>query len=227
MDTEDANEESDNEYEDINADGEGSGADYKFVFNGKRKRCKKFSKGDCDLLIELFERYCTGLDSSSSAVSVKRRSDAWEGLTNEFNSRQINGIMRDQAELKIKIKNLKAMRVKTEPNETSSSVFETTNEQVESSSTPIVKTIIHNRALATKQQSPSQNRPLRIVASHSNSNLKQNEVIAPPGDGYFDEFEVEVNFKFFMGSCRSSTFYILVYSAATTIKVCKFHLTFR
>lgn len=193
VDTEDANEESDNDQYEDNADGEGSATDFKFILNGRRKRCKKFSKGDCDLLIELYEKYCTNLDSSSSAVSVKRRNDAWECLTNEFNHRQTNGIHRDQAELKIKIKNLKASRVKTEPNDTAS-VFETSSVEANvEASTPVLKTIIHNRSLAQTNQQ-RQDTPLRIVASHgSNPNVRRHEDHAPAstGDGFYDEFEVE------------------------------------
>lgn len=41
-----------NQFEE-NPDGDGSGTDLKFIINGKRKRCKKFSQAECDLLIEL------------------------------------------------------------------------------------------------------------------------------------------------------------------------------
>lgn len=194
----DANDESNDnhQYED-HGDGDGSGTDFKFsILNAKRKRCKKFSSGDCDLLIELYEKYCTGLDTSSAATSVKRRNESWDMLTNEFNHRQTNGIMRDQAELRIKIKNLKAMRVKTEPNDSGSTVFEAS--QIEAkveASTPIVQTIIHNRALAQQTSQQHNETPLRIVASHSGGTTTsvrhKNHDIATPGDGYYDEFEVE------------------------------------
>lgn len=197
VDTEDVHQEG-SEANDNDQYEDESGTDFKFsILNGKRKRCKKFSKGDCDLLIELYEKYCTGLDTSSSAASVKRRNDAWECITNEFNHRQSNGILRDQAELKIKIKNLKAMRVKSEPTDNQTSMYEPSKIEANvETSTPIIKqTIIHNRALAeqTSQQHHHDEPPLRIVASQSGiqNTRRGNDDIQPTGDGFYDEFEVE------------------------------------
>lgn len=169
-----------------------SSNDFKYGIFGKRKRCKKFSKGDCDLLLQLFDKHCSNLDSSSSAHSVKKRSDAWDSLTTEFNRRQTNGITRDQGELKIKIKNLKASRIKTEPSESPSTIFEAADQM--EASTPIVKNIIHNRSLA-QSSSQTQQRPLRIVSTASNADLKHNDGIGSTGDMFYDEFEVEVSKK--------------------------------
>lgn len=173
------------EYEEHN---QGSSSnDFKFgAF--KRKRCKKFSKAECDLLIELHDKYCHNLDSSSAPNSVKKRHEAWENLTNEFNIRQtsVNGLLRDQGELKIKMKNLKAMRVKSEPSE-SSAVFEITSKTENfEASTPIVKNITRSDQ---HHQQPSN--PIRIVTSSTQLANKDINNIDTPQEPYYDEFEVE------------------------------------
>lgn len=184
------NEDSDNDHDE---DFHGSSSEFKFGILQKRKRCKKFSKSDCDLLIQLYDRYCANLDTSSSATSVKRRSEAWDNLTKEFNSLQTNGIIRDQNELKIKIKNLKASRIKMEPNE-SSTVFDTSGDHLQSSTPQVVKNVIHNKSLAL---SSKQEPPLRIVASTSNhTSTKPNN--DSQADVYYDEFEVEVKIFFLL-----------------------------
>lgn len=83
--------------------------------NKIRKRCKKFTKEECDLLLTLHDKYCSNLDTSSTSNSVKKRQEAWDSLTIEFNDLQSSGITRECNELKIKYKNLKALKVKTEP----------------------------------------------------------------------------------------------------------------
>lgn len=189
---EDSDEQTNNEDQEDFEDHQRGSSSNDFKYGNKRKRCKKFSKGDCDLLLQLFDKHCSSLDSSSSAHSVKKRNDAWDNLTQEFNLLQTNGISRDQGELKIKIKNLKASRIKTEPNDSPSAVFEATD-QLETS-TPVVKNIIHNRSLAqSSSQTQLPQRPLRIVSTTSNLDLKHNDGIGSSSDMFYDEFEVEVS----------------------------------
>jgi hypothetical protein len=129
-----------------------------------RKRCKKFNKSEVDLLISLYESHCQGLDSSCTASSIKRRSDAWKSLTDDFNRLQKTGIIRDENELRIKIKNVKAMRVKNEPS-SDNNTCHTSNSSSHASitSTPMAK--IHSEQKPTLQQQTTSSRQSRIVNS--------------------------------------------------------------
>jgi hypothetical protein len=168
--------------------------EFKLNFPGKRKRCKKFSKQDCDLLITLYDKYCTNLDNSTSFSSIKRRNDAWDKVLNEFNSKQRSGIERELSELKIKIKNLKALRIKMEPNDSNdTSIYDDSNQDLLSASTPMGKNIIPSQKTSQSQL------PIKIVASTSSSNLskqQQNnhrESLIIGNSEFYDEFEVEVS----------------------------------
>lgn len=120
-------------------------------FNKARKRCKKFTKAESALLETLYEKHFFGLDSSCSATSVKKRSDAWTNITKSFNE-QNSGVSRDISELKIKIKNIKAMRMKGEQSMTNSRI--STDETF---TTPVLV----SKVTATEEQKPT--KPVTII----------------------------------------------------------------
>jgi hypothetical protein len=156
-----SNEDSMNENEDDYEDSQqhNDSFDNKSFSSKSRKRCKKFTKSECELLIKLYEKHCSNLDTSSSANSVKKRQDAWEALTEEFNSQQASGITRDCGELKIKIKNIKAMRVKTEPPEDRSIIG--TSQLFNDSDASVSK--------SNEDKKPLQSRAVRTIQIQNNS----------------------------------------------------------
>lgn len=159
--------------------------------NKTRKRCKKFTKDECDLLFKLYEEICVGLDSSSTPNSVKKRNDAWDNLTASFNQQQTSGMLRECNELKIKIKNLKASRVKIEP-DTEQRVVRNShlfNESETSGSKTIIedRKIITARPIRSLQNIPAQTKNYEEIAHSTAAN-----------DIFYDDddYEEDVSLKF-------------------------------
>lgn len=154
-----------------------------------RKRCKKFTVEEQDLLLQLHDKYCGHLDTSSTPNSVKRRNDAWEKLTEEYNHLQQTGVYRECNELKIKIKNIRALRVKTEPSEQERIIQ---NSQIYSESdTSASKGVIEERQLIIPKPIISlQNQPNASKNYHDIANS------TAANDMYYDDddFEEEVSF---------------------------------
>ncbi|KAG5681977.1 hypothetical protein PVAND_011376 [Polypedilum vanderplanki] len=143
-----------------------------------RKRCKKFSKTECDLLLNLYEKHCQGLDSSCSASSIKRRSEAWKLLTEDFNKQQTTNIRRDENELKIKIKNIKAMKVKSEPS----------MENIKQSNSPTSVSLTPIKVVEVKKSIHPSNVVSSKIDNYSNIDIVTTEALYEDEDDYEEEY---------------------------------------
>ncbi|CRK90811.1 CLUMA_CG004501, isoform A [Clunio marinus] len=89
--------------------------------SSKRKRSKTFTDEEVELLQSLLQKHFLSLETSLTRESLGLRQNAWKIITEEFNKADLNG-HRDMYELKIKYKNLKALRFKKENDATDSAV---------------------------------------------------------------------------------------------------------
>lgn len=159
--------------------------------NKIRKRCKKFTKEECDLLISLHEKYCSNLDTSSTSNSVKKRQEAWDSLTIEFNDLQSSGVTRECNELKIKYKNIKALKVKTEPIEPQTIV---NNIGVFNESDSSGKATVEDRKiLITRPIRSLQNPPVTKTFADLANSTTTNDIFYDDDD-YEDDVSVVLNY---------------------------------
>ncbi|CAG9802058.1 unnamed protein product [Chironomus riparius] len=154
--------------------------------NKTRKRCKKFTKEECDLLLSLHEKYCANLDTSSTANSVKKRQEAWDNLTYEFNDLQSSGVTRECNELKIKYKNIKALKVKTEPMESQTIV---NNMRVFNESDSSSKAVVEDRKIiSTRPIRSLQNPAVTKTFAHLANSTATNDM-------FYDDDDYEEDFN--------------------------------
>lgn len=183
----DMNEE-DEEYDQDNSD-----VDTKPIINNKvRKRCKKFTKEECELLYKLYEQYCVNLDSSSTPNSVKKRNEAWDNLTTAFNQQQKSGVLRECNELKIKVKNLKASRVKIEPD---SDRVNNSQSYIESDTSASKGVVVQEKSMITARPT----RSLQTIPAEPKNYSEIAHSTAAVNDLYYEEdFEDDVSFRIFV-----------------------------
>jgi len=173
-----------------------------------RKRCKKFTKEECDLLLSLHDKYCSNLDTSSTANSVKKRQDAWDNLTVEFNDLQTSGVTRECNELKIKFKNIKALRVKTEPIEPQTIV---NNVGMFNESDSSGKATIEDRKIiSTRPIRSLQNPPLPKTFGDFANSTATTEIFYNDDDNDYEEDVSELNYFFYIFVVPNSNLHIII-----------------